>query len=101
LSSKGQPEKAEKAVEKKQQRPQQRAQAKASAPLLEVTPELVNRAKREVQKMKYVTPYRLSSVLGVKVSVARKLLRELIRLGAVEARAKNRRLIVAVPKQES
>jgi len=85
LSSKGQPEKAEKAAEKKQ-RPQQRAQAKASAPLLEVTPELVNRAKREVQKMKYVTPYRLSSVLGVKVSVARKLLRELIRLGVVEAR---------------
>ncbi|MGC9210360.1 MAG: 30S ribosomal protein S25e [Acidilobus sp.] len=91
------------APEKKQPaRQQPRPQAKAAGPtILEVTPDLVNRARREVAKMKYVTPYRLANAFGIKMSVARKLLRELIKQGVLEPRIKNRRLTVATPKRES
>ncbi|MGC9071500.1 MAG: hypothetical protein ACP5HK_02220 [Acidilobus sp.] len=89
------------APEKRQPpRQQPKGQARAGAPVLEVTPDLVNRAKREVAKMKHVTPYRLSNVFGVKISVARRLLRELIRQGVVEQRIKNRRILVAAPRQQ-
>ncbi len=92
------------APEKGEKKPVQKAAPKAqarAAPILEVTPDLVSRAKREVAKMKYVTPYRLSNAFGIKLSVARRLIRELIRQGTLEPRIKNRRLTVAVPKRES
>ncbi len=92
------------APEKAEKRPAQRAAPKAQpkgAPILEVTPDLVNRARKEVLKMKYVTPYRLANAFGIKLSVARRLMRELIRLDALEPRAKNRRVTIAAPKKSS
>ena len=79
-------------------RPQPRAAAaKQALPQVTVTAELVSRAKKEVAKMKYVTPYRLSVALSINMSVARKLMRQLIRDGDLVPLIKNRRLTVAVP----
>ena len=80
-------------------RPQPRAAAaaKQALPQVTVTAELVSRAKKEVARMKYVTPYRLSSALSVNMSVARKLMRQLIKDGDLVPLIKNRRLVVAVP----
>lgn len=93
------------ASEKSEKRPAQKAAApkaqQKGAPVLEVTPDLVNRARKEVLKMKYVTPYRLATTFGIKLSVARRLMRELIRLDVLEPRVKNRRVTVAVPKKSS
>ncbi len=79
----------------------QQARAQAAAPALDVTPELINRAKRDIAKMGYVTPAKLAPMLNVKLSVARKILKRLIADGSVDVRAKNRRIIVAVPKSSS
>ncbi len=74
-----------------------RQAARAAAPVIEVTPELINRARREVSKARYMTPFRLSQALSINMSIARKLLKRLVAEGVLRAVAKNRRLIVAVP----
>lgn len=79
---------------------QQQARAQA-APQLDVTQELVNRAKRDIGKMSYVTPSKLAASLNVKLSLARKVLKRLAADGVVDVRAKNRRIIVVVPKSSS
>ncbi len=78
----------------------QRQQAKA-APAIDVTAEILSRARRDIAKMNYVTPAKLAAALNVNLSVARKVVRKLVEEGLLEVRAKNRRIIVAVPKSSS
>ena len=55
----------------------------------------------EVSKMKYVTPYLLSSRVGIKMSRARAVLRELAARGVLKVVDKNRRVPIYVPAKAS
>jgi len=52
---------------------------------------------KEVPKMKYITPYLVSSKYGVRYSVAKDILEDLAKNGVLRLHAKNRRLAIYVP----
>ncbi|MEM0361745.1 MAG: 30S ribosomal protein S25e [Sulfolobales archaeon] len=56
---------------------------------------LVSRASKELSTLNVVTPYTLSSKLGVNISIARSIIRELMSQGKLKLIAKSRRVIVA------
>lgn len=55
---------------------------------------LVSRASKEIGSLKVVTPYTLSSKLGVSVSIAKSIIKELISQGKLKLIAKNKRVII-------
>ncbi len=55
---------------------------------------LVSKASKEVSGLKVVTPYTLSSKLGVNVSIARSIIKELIGQGKLKLITKSRRVII-------
>lgn len=57
----------------------------------------INEVMREVVKTSYVTPYQLASKSGIKISVARKVLKELEEKGLLKLIDKNRRIAIYVP----
>jgi small subunit ribosomal protein S25e len=61
-----------------------------------VDKETLKKVEEELKKEKIVTPYTLSSKLGVTISVAKKILEELWKQGVVKQVAKNRRVVLYV-----
>jgi small subunit ribosomal protein S25e len=63
-----------------------------------LTPEQVSlkRALEEVQKQKATTPYELSTKLGINISSAKSLLKQLEKQGSIKVVAKNRRTVLYV-----
>jgi small subunit ribosomal protein S25e len=59
---------------------------------------LINRAIKEVTGLNIITPYVLASKLGVNVSIAKRIMKELISRGMLTLVSKNRRVIVASVK---
>ncbi len=57
----------------------------------------IDEVMREVVRANYVTPYQLASKSGIKISVARKILKELEEKGFLKLLDKNRRIAIYVP----
>lgn len=74
----------------KEEKPGKRSQAE-----LGITDQLVKRASKVVSESKIVTPSSLASALGVKVSLARALMREVIKSGEAVLVSKHRGLLIA------
>ena len=66
--------------------------------VVDVDESLLRRARRELVKERYLTPYKVAKKLDIKVSLAKKLLRKLEEEGLVVLFSKNRRSPVYVPK---
>ncbi len=65
-----------------------------------ITDDLIRKATRIVSDMDVVTPAALASALGVKVSIAKSLIRALLSTGALKLIDKSRDLIIAVPESK-
>jgi ribosomal protein S25 len=61
-------------------------------------PAMITKVIEEVKNTGFATPFTLSQKLGVKYSIARKLLKELVKSNDVELVAKNRRIILITKK---
>lgn len=78
---------------KQQVRKGEQREKKSQATILDES--LISRASKELNSLNVVTPYTLSSKLGVNVSIARSIIRELMSQGKLKLIAKSRRVIVA------
>ncbi|BAN91023.1 30S ribosomal protein S25e [Aeropyrum camini] len=65
----------------------------------EVTEKLVAQARREVEREKWVTPHKLAQKMGIKVSIARRVLRILEEEGVLVLFTRNRRSPLYLPKK--
>lgn len=74
--------------------------SKAGEPALLVNEHLLKRAEKEVRGLDYVTPFTLSTRLGVKISLAKRLLRTLEKEGKVRLVAPSRRDPLYVPAEK-
>jgi len=61
---------------------------------------LINKAARVVSEADVVTPSSLATALGVKVSIAKAIMRHLIESNQLEVIDRSRELIIAIPKRE-
>lgn len=61
--------------------------------------DLIDKAKVELVKEKFVTPFRVAQRYGVKVSAAKRLLRILVDEGVLKPLSGNRRVRIYVPRQ--
>ncbi len=68
---------------------------------LEVSEQLVKRAAKVVSESKVTTPSALAAALGVKLSLARALIRELARSGSATIVGKYRGLLIVKPATKS
>lgn len=66
--------------------------------IIELTPQFVERAKKELSREKWLTPYKVSQRYGITVSLSKRLLKELEKQGEVILFSRNRRAPVYVPK---
>jgi small subunit ribosomal protein S25e len=87
----------------KKRRPEPAGGAKASeeAIIVDITPSLLEQARRELVREKWITPYKVASRYGIKVSLAKRLLRKLEEEGLIVLFSKNRRSPVYVPKERA
>jgi len=65
---------------------------------ISLDPAMITKALEEVSNASFVTPYTLSQKLGVKYSMAKKLIKELVKNGSAKILAKNRRVILISKK---
>ncbi len=63
--------------------------------------ELIERAKRDVKREKYLTPFKLHQKYNISLSTARKLLKALEEEGVIIKFTSNRRSPVYVPKESN
>ncbi|MCE4612127.1 MAG: 30S ribosomal protein S25e [Desulfurococcales archaeon] len=77
------------------------SRASEEAIIVDITPSLMEQARRELVREKWITPYKVASRYGIKVSLAKKLLRTLEREGLIVLFSKNRRSPVYVPKERA
>jgi small subunit ribosomal protein S25e len=82
----------------KQQMKKTEQRGKKTQVSLLVDESLINRAIKEVTGLNIITPYVLASKLGVNVSIAKRIMKELISRGMLTLVSKNRRVIVASVK---
>ena len=82
----------------KQQMMKTKQREKKTQVSLLVDESLINRAIKEVTGLNIITPYVLASKLGVNVSIAKRIMKELISRGMLTLVSKNRRVIVASVK---
>ncbi|MCI4437941.1 MAG: hypothetical protein JHC33_14130 [Ignisphaera sp.] len=66
--------------------------------VVSVDPGLVSKALEEVNNSGSITTFMLAQKLGIKMSIAKKVLKELIRSGGVKLLARNRRIILVEKK---
>ncbi|ADV64430.1 30S ribosomal protein S25e [Desulfurococcus mucosus] len=87
--------------EKKKPAPQTPSEKGARANIFEPSEDLLKRLKTAVSKqgVKYYTPYTLAQELNIRISVARKLLREAEKRGIVKLYSGGRRAPVYIPAQ--
>lgn len=67
----------------------------------EVTDQLLVQARRDVERERWVTPHKLAQRYGVKVSIAKKILKQLEDEGVVVIFTKNRRTPVYLPTKKA
>ena len=77
------------------------SRASEEAMIVDLTPSLIEQARRELGREKWITPYKVASRYGIKVSLAKKLLRTLEREGLIVLFSRNRRSPVYVPKERA
>jgi small subunit ribosomal protein S25e len=82
---------------KQQMKKAEQREKKTQVSLL-VDESLINRAIKEVTGLNIITPYVLASKLGVNVSIAKRIMKELISRGMLTLVSKNRRVMVASVK---
>lgn len=68
---------------------------------VEISEQLIKRAIKVVSEAKVTTPSTLAAALGVKLSIARALIRELVASGSVSLVGKYRGLLVVKPSTKS
>ncbi len=63
-----------------------------------LAPDLIERAKKDIVKEKYLTPFRVAQKYNIKVSAARRLLKILADEGTIILYSSSRRTPIYVPK---
>lgn len=63
-----------------------------------LAPDLIEKARRDVVKEKYLTPFRVAQKYSIKVSAARRLLKILADEGVITLYSGSRRTPIYVPK---
>lgn len=86
---------------KKRPAPQEQAGGGEEEMIVELTPQFIERAKRELVREKWLTPYKVAQKYGITVSLAKKLLRELEAQGVLVLFSRNRRAPVYLPKDKA
>ncbi|MEM1622700.1 MAG: hypothetical protein QXZ60_00015 [Sulfolobales archaeon] len=76
----------------KEEKPARRTQVE-----LGISDQLVKRASKVISEAKVVTPSSLASALGVKVSLARAILREIVKSGGAVLVSKHRGFMIVKP----
>jgi small subunit ribosomal protein S25e len=66
--------------------------------VVSIDPGLISKALEEVNNSGFITTFMLAQKLGIKMSIAKKILKELIRSGSVKLIARNRRVILVEKK---
>ncbi|MEM4576015.1 MAG: hypothetical protein QW701_00985 [Candidatus Nezhaarchaeales archaeon] len=85
----------EKTKEKKGKEKEEKKEKKISSPLIPL--EVVKQLENELNNMKCITPYTLSSKFGLKIGVAKSVLRELEHKGILKCVARGSRVSVYTP----
>ena len=93
-------EKRQKKLAKKEEaKKPAKEERKISVPSAEtIDQNLISKALDEINNSGYVTTFTLSQKLGVKYSLAKKILRELVKRGNANLVVKNRRIILVAKK---
>lgn len=81
--------------EKKGKEKEEKKEKKISSPLIPL--EVVKQLENELNNMKCITPYALSSKFGLKIGVAKSVLRELEHKGILKCIARGSRISVYTP----
>lgn len=63
----------------------------------ELSESLIKRTLRAIKEMDVITPYSLANTLNIRLSLARKAIRELESSGAIKVIAKHHSVLVATP----
>ncbi len=69
--------------------------------IVELTESLVEQARRELSRERWITPYKVASRYGIKVSLAKKLLKRLEEEGVLVLFSKSRRSSIYVPRERA
>lgn len=94
-------EKRQKKVMEEQLKQQLKKSAEArekKTQLTKVDSALLNRVSKELSGLNVVTPYIIASKVGVNISLAKRIIKELIAQGKLQLIDKSRRLLIAIPK---
>lgn len=90
-------EKRMRALSKREKRRQSKVKElkkESSLPTLDVP---INVIARDIRKMKCITPYLIATKYGIKISLAKKVLRELAERNVIKLVDRNRRVDIYVP----
>ncbi len=60
---------------------------------------LITKISNEINNIDIITPYTLSQRYAIKYSTAKKILKEVYQRNLIDIIAKNRRIIIAIPKK--
>ncbi|MCE4604461.1 MAG: 30S ribosomal protein S25e [Aeropyrum sp.] len=67
----------------------------------EVTEQLVSQARKDVEREKWITPHKFAQKYGIKISIAKKVLKTLEDEGVIVLFNKNRRAPLYIPKKKA
>ncbi|MCE4627663.1 MAG: 30S ribosomal protein S25e [Desulfurococcales archaeon] len=82
------------------QQKQARSLVKQAEYDVSLAPELLERARRDIKREKYLTPFKVHQKYNVSLSTARKLLKALEEEGLIVKFTPNRRSPIYVPKEK-
>ncbi len=81
--------------DKKKETPKKEIQKASTTAIVE--PKVLDAIKKEVPKMKYVTPYQIYSKYNLKYSVSKEILKSMSEQGTLKLVKKTRRVEIYVP----
>jgi small subunit ribosomal protein S25e len=89
------PKRAKGQIEKKKEVPKKEITKSTSTSVVE--PKIMDQIKKDVPKMKFVTPYQIYSKYNVKYSTAKDILENMVGQGTLKLMKRTRRVEIFVP----
>ncbi len=81
--------------DKKKEAPKKEIQKATTTAI--VDPKILEQIRKDVPKMKYVTPYQIYSKYNLKYSISKDLLKDMVSQGSLKLLMKSRRVEIYVP----
>ena len=89
------PKRAKGQIEKKKEVPKKETTKSTSTSVVE--PKIMDQIKKDIPKMKFVTPYQIYSKYNVKYSTAKDILENMVGQGTLKLMKRTRRVEIFVP----